>query len=44
MNLIISTLLMLLLASCNSSFKIGMGDYSVVVSGEIEVINEASTT
>lgn len=42
MNLIISTLLILLLTSCSSAFKIGMGDYTIVVSGEIEVVNEST--
>jgi hypothetical protein len=44
MNLIISTLLLLLLAGCSSSVKLGIGNYSVVVCGEIEVVDETSST
>jgi len=44
MNLIISTLLLLLLAGCSSSVKLGIGNYTVVVCGEIEVVNETSST
>ncbi len=44
MKLIISTLLFLLLAGCSSSVKLGIGNYSVVVCGEIEVVDESSST
>lgn len=44
MNLIISTLLLLLLASCSSTVKLEIGNYSVVVCNQIEVVDETSST